>query len=129
MTVIPDVLPEAALPEFVAAGEALTDMLRAGADDWRSLVGGSTWNVSCIVRAGLLMPPTWKNNQLSAAARWGPLVGRKRPNFSARCMSTAPDSKMHRPASRSAGILALGLTCRNVGLCCAPAPMSTQCSW
>ena len=34
------------LPVFVAAGEALTDMLRDGADSWTSQVGGSTWNVA-----------------------------------------------------------------------------------
>jgi fructokinase len=38
-----------ALPEFVAAGEALTDMIRTGPDSWRSLVGGSTWNVGRVV--------------------------------------------------------------------------------
>jgi fructokinase len=35
-----------ALPRFVSAGEALTDMLRTGADSWTSQVGGSTWNVA-----------------------------------------------------------------------------------
>ena len=34
-------------PAFVAAGEALTDLIRTGPDGWRSLVGGSTWNVAC----------------------------------------------------------------------------------
>jgi len=34
------------LPRFVSAGEALTDMLRTGADNWTSQVGGSTWNVA-----------------------------------------------------------------------------------
>lgn len=33
-------------PQFVCAGEALTDMLRTGDDQWQSLVGGSTWNVA-----------------------------------------------------------------------------------
>ncbi|MFZ6639232.1 carbohydrate kinase family protein [Undibacterium sp. TC4M20W] len=33
-------------PQFVCAGEALTDMLRTGQDDWKSMVGGSTWNVA-----------------------------------------------------------------------------------
>jgi fructokinase len=37
------------LPEFVAAGEALTDMQRTGADNWTSAVGGSTWNVARVV--------------------------------------------------------------------------------
>jgi len=33
-------------PQFVCAGEALTDMLRTGPNDWKSLVGGSTWNAA-----------------------------------------------------------------------------------
>ncbi len=37
------------LPEFVAAGEALTDLLRSGEDQWTSAVGGSTWNVARVV--------------------------------------------------------------------------------
>lgn len=35
-----------AFPEFVCPGEALTDMIRTGPDQWQSLVGGSTWNVA-----------------------------------------------------------------------------------
>ncbi|MFJ2990020.1 carbohydrate kinase [Collimonas sp. NPDC087041] len=34
------------LPQFVSAGEALTDMIRVGADQWLSKTGGSTWNVA-----------------------------------------------------------------------------------
>lgn len=37
------------LPQFVAAGEALTDLIRTGPDSWTSLVGGSTWNVARVV--------------------------------------------------------------------------------
>jgi fructokinase len=37
------------LPKFVAAGEALTDLLRLGPDTWSSQVGGSTWNVARVV--------------------------------------------------------------------------------
>lgn len=37
------------LPQFIAAGEALTDMIRTGPNGWRSLVGGSTWNVARVV--------------------------------------------------------------------------------
>ena len=33
-------------PRFVAAGEALTDLIRVGDDQWISRVGGSTWNVA-----------------------------------------------------------------------------------
>jgi fructokinase len=33
-------------PEFICPGEALTDMIRTGPDQWQSLVGGSTWNVA-----------------------------------------------------------------------------------
>ncbi|MED5617127.1 carbohydrate kinase family protein [Janthinobacterium sp. P210005] len=36
-------------PRFVSAGEALTDMLRTGADSWNSQVGGSTWNVARVM--------------------------------------------------------------------------------
>jgi fructokinase len=43
------------LPLFVAAGEALTDLLRTGADGWTSQVGGSTWNVARVM-ARLGMP-------------------------------------------------------------------------
>jgi len=38
-----------ALPVFVAAGEALIDMLRTGPHCWTSRVGGSTWNVARVV--------------------------------------------------------------------------------
>jgi fructokinase len=38
-----------ALPRFVAAGEALTDLLRTGPGAWTSQVGGSTWNVARVV--------------------------------------------------------------------------------
>lgn len=37
------------LPIFVAAGEALTDLVRTGPDSWRSLVGGATWNVARVM--------------------------------------------------------------------------------
>lgn len=35
-----------ALPEFVAAGEALTDMIRVDGERWVAKCGGSTWNVA-----------------------------------------------------------------------------------
>ncbi|KQV33428.1 carbohydrate kinase [Massilia sp. Root335] len=35
-----------ALPRFVAAGEALTDLLATGPGTWTSQTGGSTWNVA-----------------------------------------------------------------------------------
>ncbi|MDB5962962.1 MAG: sugar kinase [Massilia sp.] len=38
-----------AFPIFVAAGEALTDMIRSGADCWRSQPGGATWNVARVM--------------------------------------------------------------------------------
>lgn len=40
-------------PRFVAAGEALTDMVvsRTEANQWRSLCGGATWNVARVVSA------------------------------------------------------------------------------
>lgn len=34
------------LPHFIAFGEALTDLVRTGADRWRSSCGGSPWNVA-----------------------------------------------------------------------------------
>lgn len=37
------------LPEFVAAGEALTDLLSTGGAGWISQVGGSTWNVARVM--------------------------------------------------------------------------------
>jgi fructokinase len=37
------------LPRFVAAGEALTDLLTTGPGTWTSRVGGSTWNVARVV--------------------------------------------------------------------------------
>ena len=33
-------------PSIVCAGEALTDLVATGPDQWRSRVGGSTWNVA-----------------------------------------------------------------------------------
>ncbi|MEO7107196.1 MAG: PfkB family carbohydrate kinase, partial [Rhodoferax sp.] len=38
-----------ALPHFVAFGEALTDMLRTGADTWKSVAGGAPWNVAQVM--------------------------------------------------------------------------------
>ena len=35
-----------ALPRLVVFGEALTDMVRTGADSWRSIAGGACWNVA-----------------------------------------------------------------------------------
>ncbi|KQZ43189.1 carbohydrate kinase [Duganella sp. Root1480D1] len=37
------------LPQFVAAGEALTDLLRSGPAAWSSQAGGSAWNVARVV--------------------------------------------------------------------------------
>ena len=37
------------LPRFVAAGEALTDLLTTGPGTWTSQTGGSTWNVARVV--------------------------------------------------------------------------------
>ncbi len=36
-------------PIFIAAGEALTDMIRADGENWVSKVGGSTWNVARVL--------------------------------------------------------------------------------
>ena len=37
------------LPTFIAFGEALTDMLRTGADTWKAVPGGAPWNVAQIM--------------------------------------------------------------------------------
>ncbi|MCB6185302.1 carbohydrate kinase [Leeia sp. TBRC 13508] len=37
------------LPRFVAAGEALTDIIRTGPDTWVTKVGGATWNVGRVM--------------------------------------------------------------------------------
>lgn len=37
------------LPTFIAFGEALTDMLRTGADTWKTVPGGAPWNVAQIM--------------------------------------------------------------------------------
>ncbi|AIY42476.1 Fructokinase [Collimonas arenae] len=34
------------LPQFISAGEALTDLIRTGEEQWLSKTGGSTWNVA-----------------------------------------------------------------------------------
>ncbi|MET0518823.1 MAG: carbohydrate kinase, partial [Burkholderiaceae bacterium] len=39
------------LPHFVAFGEALTDLVRTGADTWRSSCGGAPWNVAMAMAA------------------------------------------------------------------------------
>jgi fructokinase len=38
-----------AFPSFVAAGEALTDMIRQDGEHWLGKVGGSTWNVARVL--------------------------------------------------------------------------------
>jgi fructokinase len=38
--------PVLTFPQFISAGEALTDLIRVGADQWLSKTGGSTWNVA-----------------------------------------------------------------------------------
>ncbi len=37
------------LPRFISIGEALTDMIRVGDNNWVSKVGGATWNVARVV--------------------------------------------------------------------------------
>ena len=36
-------------PQFVSFGEALTDMLRVGPDEWKSVPGGASWNVARVM--------------------------------------------------------------------------------
>jgi fructokinase len=40
---------DTSFPSFVAAGEALTDMIRLQGDQWVSKVGGSSWNVARVM--------------------------------------------------------------------------------
>ncbi len=47
-----------ALPRLVVFGEALTDMVRSGADGWRSVAGGACWNVARVA-ATLGLPTGW----------------------------------------------------------------------
>ena len=39
------------LPRFIAFGEALTDLIRTGPDQWRSVCGGSPWNLAVAMSA------------------------------------------------------------------------------
>ena len=43
------------LPQFVSVGEALTDLLRVGPNEWRSVPGGAPWNVAQVM-AGFGVP-------------------------------------------------------------------------
>ncbi|NKF22989.1 carbohydrate kinase family protein [Solimonas marina] len=45
-------------PSFVVFGEALTDLVRVDAQTWRSVAGGSCWNVARVA-ATLGMPSAW----------------------------------------------------------------------
>lgn len=38
--------PATALPRFLVFGEALTDLVRVGDSDWKSVAGGACWNVA-----------------------------------------------------------------------------------
>ena len=37
------------LPQFVSFGEALTDLIRVGSNDWKSVPGGAPWNVAQVM--------------------------------------------------------------------------------
>ncbi|MFG6447414.1 carbohydrate kinase [Roseateles sp. BYS180W] len=43
--------PAAPLPQLVVLGEALTDLIRVGAQDWKSRCGGAGWNVARAAQA------------------------------------------------------------------------------
>ena len=43
------------LPQFVSFGKALTDLLRVGPNEWRSVPGGAPWNVAQVM-AGFGVP-------------------------------------------------------------------------
>jgi len=47
-----------ALPRLVVFGEALTDFVRTGADQWRSVPGGACWNVARVAST-LGVPTGW----------------------------------------------------------------------
>lgn len=48
-------LLHADLPRFISFGEALTDFIREGEQQWRSVCGGGPWNVACaMARMGQL---------------------------------------------------------------------------
>ncbi|NKI70104.1 carbohydrate kinase [Collimonas pratensis] len=72
--------PSLPLPQFVSAGEALTDLIRVGADQWLSKTGGSTWNVARAA-ASLGVPSAfagaisqdWFGDELYAASQAGEL--------------------------------------------------------
>ncbi len=40
---------EKSLPEIICFGEALTDVIRTGPDTWKSVPGGSPWNVAMVL--------------------------------------------------------------------------------
>ncbi|MFC3551994.1 carbohydrate kinase [Lysobacter cavernae] len=48
----------APLPTFIVFGEALTDFVRIGEHDWRSIAGGACWNVARVA-AKLGVPTGW----------------------------------------------------------------------
>ncbi|HET8880998.1 MAG TPA: carbohydrate kinase [Solimonas sp.] len=48
----------AVFPRLVVFGEALTDLIRTGPDQWRSVPGGSCWNVARVA-ATLGLPTAW----------------------------------------------------------------------
>lgn len=49
---------EAPLPRFVSFGEALTDLVRTGPQQWQSVAGGACWNVARVA-ATLGLPSAW----------------------------------------------------------------------
>ena len=52
------------MPHFIAAGEALTDMINSGPDQWHSKIGGAPWNV-----ARLLASWAWPSAFLGAISQ------------------------------------------------------------
>ena len=50
--------PDASLPRFVSFGEALTDLVRTGPQQWQSVAGGACWNVARVA-ATLGLPSAW----------------------------------------------------------------------
>jgi len=54
-----DAMP--ALPRLVVIGEALTDFVRTGADQWPSVPGGACWNVARVAST-LGVPTGWRGS-------------------------------------------------------------------
>src|ERR1700676_2044570 len=70
-------------PQFVSAGDILTDLIRTGPSDWLSRPGGAGWNVARAVArlglptacAGSLGTDNFSDDPWDASAQGGPDMG------------------------------------------------------